>query len=137
MLTFVTTLHITAALFIICVVLLQGGSSGGLGAGFGGGSSDSQSLFGASGPTSLLGKLTYVFATVFMVTSVGLTIMQGKKYDTGLKEKLKKASSEQATPASDDSSTKTDDTEAGTSKMGEVKEQKANKTATPSNETNK
>ena len=92
MLTFVTFVHIVTAVFIICVVLLQGGSSGGLGAGFGGGSSDSQSLFGASGPTSLLGKLTYLFAAMFMITSIGLTIMQGKRYDTGLKDKLKQAS---------------------------------------------
>ncbi|MDE3269712.1 MAG: preprotein translocase subunit SecG [Pseudomonadota bacterium] len=96
MLSFVSFVHIATAVFIICVVLLQGGSSGGLGAGFGGGSSDSQSLFGASGPTSLLGKLTYLFAALFMITSIGLTIMQGKRYDTGLKDKLKKASSEQA-----------------------------------------
>lgn len=92
MLTLVTTVHITAALFIICIVLLQGGSSGGLGAGFGGGSGGSQSMFGASGPVSLLGKLTYVFAVIFMITSISLTIMQGTNYDIGLKERLEKAS---------------------------------------------
>ena len=91
-LTLVMTVHVTAALFIICIVLLQGGSSGGLGAGFGGGSGGSQSMFGASGPVSLLGRLTYVFAIIFMVTSISLTIMQGTNYDIGLKEKLQKAS---------------------------------------------
>ena len=93
MLTLVMIAHVSAALFIIFVVLMQGGSSGGLGAGFGGGTTggDSQSLFGAAGPTSFLGKLTYVFAVVFMVTSISLTIMQGTDYDIGLKEKLKKA----------------------------------------------
>ena len=92
MITLVTIVHVSAALFIIFVVLMQGGSSGGLGAGFGGGSGgDSQSLFGASGPTSFLGKMTYVFAVVFMITSISLTIMQGTNYDIGLKEKLKKA----------------------------------------------
>lgn len=106
MLTLVTFVHIITAVFIICVVLLQGGSSGGLGAGFGGGSSDSQSLFGASGPTSLLGKLTYLFAAMFMITSIALTIMQGKRYDTGLKDKLKKASEQTATPV-DDNTTQT------------------------------
>ena len=92
MLTLVTTVHVTAALFIICVVLLQGGSSGGLGAGFGGGSGGSQSMFGAAGPVSMLAKLTYVFAAIFMITSISLTIMQGTNYDIGLKEKLQKAS---------------------------------------------
>lgn len=101
MLTLVTIVHVTAALFIIGVVLLQGGSSGGLGAGFGGGSGgNSQSLFGASGPTSFLGKLTYVFATIFMITSISLTIMQGTSYDIGLKEKLQRASDEKS-PADD------------------------------------
>lgn len=98
MLTLVTIIHVTAALFIICIVLLQGGSSGGLGAGFGGGSGggNSGSLFGASGPTSFLGKLTYVFATIFMITSIGLTIMQGTSYDIGLKEKLQRASDKES-----------------------------------------
>ncbi len=106
MLTFVMTVHVTAALFIICVVLLQGGSSGGLGAGFGGGSGSSQSMFGASGPVSMLGKMTYVFALIFMVTSISLTIMQGTNYDIGLKEKLQKASENEldsdAPPAPDE-----------------------------------
>lgn len=101
MLTLITIVHVTAALFIICVVLLQGGSSGGLGAGFGGGSGgNSQSLFGASGPTSFLGKLTYVFAAIFMITSISLTIMQGTSYDIGLKEKLQRASDQK--PPTDD-----------------------------------
>ena len=103
MLTLVTTVHVTAALFIICIVLLQGGSSGGLGAGFGGGSGGSQSMFGAAGPVSLLGRLTYVFAVIFMITSISLTIMQGTNYDIGLKEKLQQASeskpNDNATPA--------------------------------------
>ena len=90
MLTLVTTVHVTAALFIICIVLLQGGSSGGLGAGFGGGSGSS-SMFGAAGPVSMLGKLTYVFAIIFMITSISLTIMQGTNYDIGLKEKTTKS----------------------------------------------
>ena len=91
MLTLVMTVHVTAALFIICVVLLQGGSSGGLGAGFGGGGG-SQSMFGATGPVSLLGKMTYLFAAIFMITSISLTIMQGTNYDIGLKERLQEAS---------------------------------------------
>ena len=103
MLTFVTTVHVTAALFIICIVLLQGGSSGGLGAGLGGGSGGSQSMFGASGPVNFLSKMTYVFALIFMITSISLTIMQGTNYDIGLKERLQEASeskpNDNATPA--------------------------------------
>ena len=114
MLTLVTTVHVTAALFIICIVLLQGGSSGGLGAGFGGGSGSS-SMFGAAGPVSMLGKLTYVFAIIFMITSISLTIMQGTNYDIGLKEKLQKASEtnteEETTTPTEQKDTETKDTD--------------------------
>ena len=41
-----------------------------MGAAFGGG--NSQGVFGASGATSLLGKLTYAAAAVWMVTCISL-----------------------------------------------------------------
>ena len=66
--------HVIVALFMILVVLVQGGHGGGVVAAFGGGSSSG--VYGATGATSLLGKLTYAGAVVSMVTSVGLTIMQ-------------------------------------------------------------
>ena len=51
---------------MILVVLIQGGNQGGVGAAGGG---NSQGVFGASGATTLLGKLTYAAAAIFMVTS--------------------------------------------------------------------
>jgi preprotein translocase subunit SecG len=86
--TFLTVVHIIVALFMILVVLIQGGNQGGMGAAFGGGSS-SNSMFGATGATSILGKFTYGAAVVFMLTSLTLSIIQGKSGSTGLKEKLK------------------------------------------------
>ena len=84
--TFVTIIHALTALLIILAVLLQGGNQGGMGAAFGGG--NSSSTFGAAGSTSFLGKITYVTAAVFMITSIWLTILQGSGYDIGLSEKL-------------------------------------------------
>jgi preprotein translocase subunit SecG len=86
----ITSIHVVTALFMVLVVLLQGGSQGGVGAAFGGG--NSQGLFGATGATSFLGKLTYGAALIFMVTSITLTIQQGKSGKVGLKERLSNGS---------------------------------------------
>lgn len=84
---FVTTVHVIVAVFMILVVLVQGGNQGGIGAAFGGG--NSQGVFGASGATSFLGKLTYGAAFIFMITCVSLVILQGQKGDVGLLKDLK------------------------------------------------
>ncbi len=93
--TLITVVHVLVALFMILVVLVQGGNQGGVGAAFGGG--NSAGVFGATGATSLLGKLTYGAAGLFMATSITLTVMQGKGGNVGLKEKLK--GSAETTPA--------------------------------------
>ncbi|RMG73081.1 MAG: preprotein translocase subunit SecG, partial [Nitrospirae bacterium] len=54
----------------------QGGKGAELGSAFGGGSS--QTLFGARGAATVLGKITTVVAVVFMVTSLLLTIISIK-----------------------------------------------------------
>jgi preprotein translocase subunit SecG len=84
--TLIQIVHVIVALFMIFVVLVQGGNQGGIGAAFGGG--NSSGVFGATGATTVLGKMTYGAAIIFMITSVALTVMQGKKGDIGLKEKL-------------------------------------------------
>ncbi|WP_141736519.1 preprotein translocase subunit SecG [Oligoflexus tunisiensis] len=96
---FLTVVHIAAAIFMIIVIIVQGGNSGGVGAAFGGG--NSTGLFGASGATSFLGKMTYLMAAVFMVTSIALTMVKGSSGKTGLTERLEQAGSktEQTTPA--------------------------------------
>lgn len=91
--TLIEVVHIVVALFMILVVLVQGGNQGGVGAAFGGGSSSG--IFGATGATSLLGKLTYGAAGVFMLTSISLTVLQGKSGNIGLKERLKQAGESQ------------------------------------------
>jgi preprotein translocase subunit SecG len=90
---FVTVIHVIVALFMILVVLVQGGNSGGVGAAFGGG--NSSGFFGASGATSFFGKLTYGAAGVFMVTSISLSVIQGKGGRIGTKERLKERANQE------------------------------------------
>ena len=85
--TLLEIVHIITALFMILVVLVQGGNQGGVGAAFGGGNSGG--VLGATGATSLLGKLTYGAAGIFMVTSLSLSIIQGTAGDIGLEERLR------------------------------------------------
>ena len=93
----VISVHILVALFMILVVLVQGGNQGGVGAAFGGG--NTQGVFGATGATSFLGKLTYGAALIFMMTSILLVTMQGG-HRIGLSNKLEQQDKqEQTAPA--------------------------------------
>lgn len=76
MLGFLMTLHIIVSIALIIIVLLQAGKGADLGATFGTGSS--QSLFGAGGGSTFLGKLTASAAIIFMVTSLSLAYLSGK-----------------------------------------------------------
>ena len=95
--TLLTVFHVGVALFMILVVLVQGGHSGGVGAAFGGGSSSG--LLGATGATTLLGKLTYAAAGVFMVSSISLSVIQGKSGNVGLGKKLQEKAAAAASPS--------------------------------------
>ena len=96
---FLTTVHTLAALFLIFVIIIQGGNSGGVGAAFGGG--NSTGLFGASGATSFLGKVTYGMAGIFMLSSIVLSVRTGTSGKTGLGSRLENAAAktESAKPA--------------------------------------
>jgi preprotein translocase subunit SecG len=67
------TLHIIVSLFLIGVVLLQQGKSADLAGAFGG--QGSQTAFGPRGAANLLTKLTTYSAIIFMLSSIGLTIL--------------------------------------------------------------
>jgi preprotein translocase subunit SecG len=95
--TLLTVIHVGVALFMILVVLVQGGHSGGVGAAFGGGSSSG--LLGATGATTLLGKLTYAAAGIFMVSSISLSVIQGKSGNVGLGKKLQEKAAAAASPS--------------------------------------
>jgi len=70
-------LHVAAALGVCGLVLLQHGKGADMGAAFGGGASGS--LFGATGSANFLSRSTAVLATVFFLTSMGLTWYAARK----------------------------------------------------------
>jgi preprotein translocase subunit SecG len=77
MYTVIVILHIVVSLALILIILLQTGKGADIGAVFGGGSS--QTLFGSSGPTSFLGKITGAAAVIFMLTSLFLAYFSGSR----------------------------------------------------------
>ena len=73
LLTIVLAVQILAALGMIVLILLQHGKGADMGAAFGSGSSGS--LFGAAGSANFLSRSTAVLATVFFLSSLGLTYL--------------------------------------------------------------
>jgi preprotein translocase subunit SecG len=70
----VLIIHVIAAVGVIGLVLMQHGKGADMGAAFGSGSSGS--LFGASGSANFLSRATAIFATIFFLTSLGLSFIQ-------------------------------------------------------------
>ena len=84
--TLITVFHVSVAIFLVLVVLLQSGKGANMGAAFGGAGS-SQTMFGSSGAGSFLTKLTTGAAIVFMITSLSLaTISKGGNQDSVVDE---------------------------------------------------
>jgi preprotein translocase subunit SecG len=77
LLTLLTVLQIVSAISVIVLVLLQQGKGADMGAAFGSGASGS--VFGASGSANFLSHATAIFATVFFLSTLGLTWVGNKK----------------------------------------------------------
>ena len=75
MMVAVQFVHILSSLLLIGLVLLQGGENVDITAAFGG---VSQAAFGPRGSVTLLAKITWVLAAVFIVTSLSLAIHASK-----------------------------------------------------------
>ena len=75
-------LHVIFAAAIIILVLLQHGKGADMGAAFGSGSAGS--LFGSSGAANFLSRSTAVCATLFFITSLGLTYYHAPKIGGGV-----------------------------------------------------
>ncbi len=88
----ILTLHIVACLFLIAVVLLQQGKGQDLASAFGGGGT--QTAFGPRGSATVLSRATTILAGVFMVTSLGLSIVRPRS--SGILDQVPAATS---TPA--------------------------------------
>lgn len=92
----VLTVHVLVALAVIGLVLLQHGKGADMGAAFGSGASGS--LFGASGSANFLSRTTGALATVFFLTSLGLSYIatQSDKAPTSVMDVAPKATVESA-----------------------------------------
>src|SRR5512142_1849921 len=87
----VILLHIAACFFLIAVVLLQQGKGQDLASAFGGGGT--QTAFGPRGSATVLSRATTILAGLFMVTSMGLSLV--RPHSTGLLDQVPAAT---ATP---------------------------------------
>lgn len=77
--TFIAVLHIIVALILIGLVLIQDSKGGGaLGMG-GGGGGGSNSVFGATGASTLAAKMTRIVAVIFALTSIGLSVISARE----------------------------------------------------------
>lgn len=74
--SFVAVVHILVALVLIALVLVQDSKSGSLGGAFGGGGSNS--VFGATGATTLAQKMTRYTAVVFAITCIALSVFSSR-----------------------------------------------------------
>lgn len=77
MLILLTVIHVIVCLFLIIVVLLQSGKAADIAGAFGG--MGSQTTFGPRGAATVLSKATTIAAGLFMVTSLGLAVLQTRE----------------------------------------------------------
>jgi preprotein translocase subunit SecG len=82
MTTLVVTLHVTVCILLILIVLLQSGKGAEMGVSLGGGAG--QTLFGASGPATILTKITTAVAIIFMLTSLTLAYLSGHQSESSV-----------------------------------------------------
>ncbi len=97
-------LHVLVCIALILIVLLQKGKGSSMGAAFGG---SSQTVFGSTGATSFLHKITVAAAVIFMLTSLFLAFLFGKGKTSSIMEGVSKtkvpATQQSQSPAPADS----------------------------------
>ena len=103
----VTILHVLVCIILVLVVLLQSGKGADLAGAFGGGAT--QTAFGSRGPASFLSKMTTVAAVIFMLTSIGLSMISTR---TASKSVLEGTVEETVLPETEGSGKETSDTPA-------------------------
>jgi preprotein translocase subunit SecG len=95
MVILLVVVHIIVCLFLTGVVLLQQGKSADLAGAFGG--QGSQTAFGPRGAANVLTRLTTWSAIIFMLTSIGLTVVMSRSSQNH--SVLSGTPSSQSTPA--------------------------------------
>ena len=76
-----TLLHVVVCIAMVMIVLLQKGKGASMGAAFGG---SSQTVFGSTGATPFLSKITVATAVIFMLTSLTLALLMGRGASSSL-----------------------------------------------------
>ena len=89
----IITLHVIVCILLILIVLLQSGKGAEMGVSLGGGAG--QTLFGASGPATLLTKVTTAVAIIFMLTSLTLAYLSGHQSESTIMKNAPAAPVEQ------------------------------------------
>lgn len=74
MFTFILVIHVIVSLLLMLVILIQDGKGGDIVSALGGGGS--QSLFGSSGAGNFLTKATITLTVIFVLSSLGLAVLQ-------------------------------------------------------------
>lgn len=92
----VTIVHVLVALTLILVVLLQAGKGADIGAAFGGAS---QTFFGGRGAATFLAKVTAGAAALFMLTSLYLAHVSGRRTAGSLLDSTPAAPTAPVSPA--------------------------------------
>lgn len=124
--TLVWLVHVTAAIVVVVLVLLQQGKGADMGAAFGSGASGS--LFGASGSANFLSRMTAVAATTFFITSLTLAYFSSGSSPAGesVMQKLDIKSGEVVVPAKEGGKSgdlgKEEEDGGSKSKAGEIPE---------------
>ncbi len=77
MIQLIFIIHVLSAVCLIALVLMQQGKGADMGAGFGGGAS--QTIFGSMGTVPFLAKITAVVATIFFISSLTLGYITAKQ----------------------------------------------------------
>lgn len=75
MILVLTLLHVVVCIALVMIVLLQKGKGASMGAAFGG---SSQTVFGSTGATPFLSKITVAAAVIFVVTSLALSLFMNR-----------------------------------------------------------
>jgi preprotein translocase subunit SecG len=92
----ITIIHVLAAAGVIGLVLIQHGKGADMGAAFGSGASGS--LFGVSGSSNMLSKLTAACVVVFFATSLTLAYMTSHRTGGGSVVKAQQTKAETVKP---------------------------------------
>ena len=96
--TLAVVFHVLLAVAIVGLVLLQRGKGADAGAGFGAGASGT--VFGSRGSASFLSRTTAVLATLFFITSLGLSyLFSQQKQPTSVFDTLPQQQAPAAPPA--------------------------------------